>query len=242
MSVDPHQDFDLDALIADLPTLDPPADLNVQILDLVAQTEQDSAPMPVGAATAGAPAPTAAPANRRWLWWAGPAVLLAAALLVAIMVVPSDSGVGDPDDWTARGEVGAGPGIDLAMAVRTADGTQRYTRGQAYNAGETLVFRVNAHAAGSVYLVRIDDLGVELLHDETLTAGTSNLMTEGQMVGYALESGEGTAVFAVIRADQPIAPSTLVEGLAVDPDVDTVCAAALDLGARCAAERVEAVP
>jgi len=239
----------LDSLVHDLPELTPPADLNAMILEQVALTPQDdaipSAEAPVVAAQVLEPVAPANTGARRWAWFAGPAVVAAAALLATIWAGPSllniDDGVGDPADWTARGTEGAGPGVDLMMAVQTPNGTDRFSRGEAYEAGDTLMFRVDAHAAGTVYLVRVDSEGTELLHEQSVTTGAADLQTGDQVVGYELESGEPTAVFAVIRTDTPIEPQALVEGLSVPTDVESVCAAAHALGGRCSAERVEAV-
>lgn len=242
-------DIDLDRLIAELPELAPPPELDHDILAMIAQTPQDLAelePTLSGAVSGVAePVPTPEPANRpsRWLLLVGPLVAIAAAVLVTVMVVPMDGGVGDPDNFTFRGDEGAGPGLDLSMAVRNADGaTERFERGEAYVEGDTLLFRVDAHAGGVVSLVRIDDDGAELIHSQDfIGAGTADLEMEGGRVGYALETGEGEAVFAVIRTEAPLSGDTIAEALAVGADVEAVCAAAWALGGRCAAERVEAV-
>ncbi|MFK7930662.1 MAG: hypothetical protein AB8H79_20920 [Myxococcota bacterium] len=239
----------LDSLVDDLPDLSPPPDLNALILEQISITPQDHVVPSVEAphvAEQELELPAAAnPTGRRWAWFAGPAMLAAAALLATVWVGPSlfnmNDGIGDPADWTARGTEGAGPGVDLMMAVQTPNGTDRFSRGASYEAGDTLMFRVDAHAAGTVYLVRVDSDGTELLHEQSVGTGAADLQTGGQVVGYELESGEPAAVFAVIRTDIPIEPRALVEGLSVPVDVGSVCAAAHTLGGRCSAERVEAV-
>lgn len=243
-------DADLDRLIGELPELEPPPGLDASILALVAQTPQDPP------TTADAPPPALLdedgeepldfqpPANTggfRWWLLAGPVAAAAIALIALPFLVAPDAGVGDPNDWTPRGEVGAGPGLDLAMVVNTSGTTGRFERGTAYRAGDVLLFRVTAHGAGQVHLVRVDAEGAELLHTQSMAVGASDLTNTDGRVGYALEDGEGDAVFAVIRTDEPLSPALVAESLDVGVDVDAVCSAAWELGARCAAEKVLAV-
>lgn len=239
-------DADLDRLIADLPELEPPPGLDDALLALIAQTPQDAPGTPEVTLPSMEAPPLAQPqpANRPTRWWlfVGPLVAVAAALLVAFTLVPTDDGIGDPADWTARGDVGAGAGLDLSLAVQSANGVERFQRGQSYEAGDTLMFRIDAYADGHAQLVRVDADGAELIHSQAVQAGTADLHTEAGRVGYALEQGESTAVFAVIRTEHPLTAADVADGLAVEPTVDAVCAAAWDLGARCAAEQVEAIP
>jgi len=243
----------LDALINELPSLEPPPGLDASILEQVARTPQDPpAESPAGSPSQsplalpsmeGTPEPGSSPANRPGRWWivAGPLVALAAAVLVAFTVIPGQTGVGNPDDFTPRGDVGAGPGLDLSMAVQTAMGTDRFQRGQAYEPGDTLLFRIDAYGEGHVTLVRVDREGAQVLHTQQVQAGTADLTTGGGRVGYAMEEGEESAVFAAIRTDVPLTAADVADGLSVEPTVEAVCAAAWELGGRCSAQRVEAV-
>lgn len=236
-------DADLDRLIAELPPIEPPADLDASILAMIDETPQDAAPEPAPASQPlTEPDPTPAPANRRWWMLAGPLVVVAAAALIAFNAISWDPAVGDPDDWTLRGDPGTGPGVELSLAVQTDSGTDRFERGRGYGPGDTLLFRVDAYAGGAVHLVRVDADGAELLHVQSLDApGTADLQTGAGRVGYALEKGEEEAVFAVIRTEEPLSPGAVSAALAVGPDVEAVCVAAWELGGRCSAERVEAV-
>ena len=236
---------ELDRLLGELPPLDPP-DLDASILALIASTPQDPPSIedvPALPSVEAAPEPVPAPANKPGRWWivAGPLVAIAAAVLVAFMVVPADDGIGNPEDFTPRGDVGVGPGVDLSMAVQTTAGTDRFQRGRTYEPGDTLLFRIDAYADGHVSLVRVDGDRAQLLHTQEVTAGTADLKTGADLVGYALEAGEESAVFAVIRTDAPLTATDVADGLAVEPTAEAVCAAAWELGGRCAAEQVEAV-
>ncbi len=192
--------------------------------------------------------PVPVPANRRRPWpWIGGLLAAAAALLVGYVALPSGPVPGDPSDWIARGEESIGPAVDLRLAVRSPTGeVARFRRDASYTAGDTLLFRYDAHVPGHLHLVRIDADGVVVIHQQAVGGtGTADLSgdleTGGGLVGYSMETGEAEAVFALIRTENPLAPDRLVRGLAVEPATDAVCAAARALGGRCAAERVEAV-
>lgn len=229
----------IDAMAASLPELAPPPHLDAAILALVNETPQDRPALPPALAEP-VDDPASANAPRKWWMWAASAFAVAAVAVVAISVAPTSDGIGNPDDWTARGDQEAIAGVDLRMSVQARDGTvERFERGHAYHAGETLLFRVDAHAPGWVHLVRVDTDSAQVVHQQEMTAGTSDLRTDGGFVGYSLEEGETSAVFAVIRSDSPLSADQLAAALAVGPDVDDVCAAARGLGGRCSAEYVE---
>jgi hypothetical protein len=236
----------------DLPDLAPPPELDVRILAAIATIPQD---VP-GPAVVDLPQPPA-PANRSPRWWWGAALAaaaLAAAALLTIAALPPADPVGNPQDWTARGDQGAGPGVDLRLAVRRGPAAnepgaiERFRRDTRYLGGDTLLFRYDAHADGWLALVRVTSTGAEVVHTQAVAAGSGELVTTGGLVGYELESGETASVFALIRADHPIDEAALVAGLSVPAGADAqaaadaVCAAALALGARCAAESLGEVP
>ena len=169
----------IDALAADLPDLAPPPHLDAAILALVETTPQD---LPALADAPADPAPANNP--RRWFTWAASIVAVAAAALLALTFAPSTSGVGNPDDWTARGDQEAVAGVDLRMTVQSADGAvDRFERGRAYTAGDTLLFRYDAHAAGWVHLVRVSTDGPQVVHQQEVMAGTGDLRTDAGLVG-----------------------------------------------------------
>jgi hypothetical protein len=235
----------IDAMAADLPDLAPPPHLDAAILALIDVTPQDapSSLPPAEAEPEAAPAPAnVAPRRGRWWVYAASAITIAAVGLLAIGLPRSTDGIGNPDDWTARGDMEAVAGVDLRLAVQAPSGQiDRFERGHHYQAGDTLLFRYDAHAAGWVNLVRVSRDGAEIVHQQEVMAGTGDLRTDGGLVGYSFEPGEDSAVFALIRTDAPIDPDELADALAGKPDVEGVCAAARGLGGRCAAERVEGV-
>ena len=80
-----------------------------------------------------------------------------------------------------------------------------------------------------------------MLHAQAIRAGSENLQTPQGSIGYELESGEPSAVFAIVRFENAPSTETLLQEIPKEANVDTVCAAVRSIGGRCAAERVEAV-
>jgi len=231
----------VDLLAKELGDLEPPPALNQQILDAIAREPSRGA-----TSLADLPNPPK-PANRTWILAGLAAVVSVAAVgLLSVAALPTADPGGNPADWTPRGDEGAGPGVDLRVVVKlggTTAGIERLRRGETYQAGDTLLFRYDAHAAGYLALVRVDTSGAEVVHLQQVGVGPGDLETTAGLVGYELEKGESTAVFALLRSDRPLAENELRSSLAdIRPDEDAVCAAALGLGARCAAETIEEVP
>lgn len=228
MSDDPR----LDEAAAALPRLEPPPALLASTLALVAETAQDPRP----AEAAPPPAPSGAN-NTRWFVAAAVALAVAAAWLV----VPRPAPVGDPERFVPRGDAPV-PEIGLRMAVRQGEGVERFRRGEAYSAGDTLLFRYDSGEVGHAHLVRVDAGGAALLTVSSVGPGTGDLLTDGALLGYELEQGESAAVFALVLADQALPAGTVAQAFAVGVDPEGVCAVARDLGAGCDAVLVQAVP
>jgi hypothetical protein len=178
------------------------------------------------------------------------AIAAAALLLFSVTTRETLVNEGNPDNWTERGlDKGLGPEVHLKMAVQLSNGdVSRLIRGTSYAAGDTLFFKVDTPAAGRVYLIRVEASGFEILHQQDIMAGSENLKTPQGSVGYELESGETSAVFAIARFDTPISDSQLKLALSQvnlvrgqNPDTARVCIAVRELGGRCSAERVEGV-
>jgi hypothetical protein len=239
---------DLDALIeAELPAPPPPADLFEKTLAQVEATPQPRATAVAASAKASASvgpqldadvgrASVPAAANtsmRRWIAAAGLALAAAVALMVAL---PGDPEVGDPRDFVPRGDGTSAPSVDLFVAVRTSGGdVARLKQDFSYQAGDTLVFRYDLDRAANLALIRADENGAQVLHTTSAPAGTADLQTTGGAVGYELERGEGSAVFALISSEQPL--TTQLDALrGLDPEA--VCAAARASGLGCSAVAV----
>lgn len=227
---------DLDALIeAELPAPPPPADLFEKTLSRVEATSQPRATFgPNDALVVSEPANS--PMGRRargWLVAAGVALAAAVALMVAL---PGDPEVGDPRDFVPRGDGTSAPSVDLFVAVRTSGGeVARLKQDFSYGAGDTLVFRYDLDRAANLALIRADENGAQVLHTTSAPAGTADLQTTGGAVGYELERGEGSAVFALISSEQPL--TTQLDALrGLDPEA--VCAAARASGLGCSAVAV----
>jgi hypothetical protein len=227
---------DLDALIeAELPALPPPADLFEKTLSRVEATSQPRAVFgPQDALVV--PEPANSPMGRRargWLVAAGVALAAAVALMVAL---PGDPEVGDPRDFVPRGDGTSAPSVDLFVAVRTSGGeVARLKQDFSYQAGDTLVFRYDLDRAANLALIRADENGAQVLHTTSAPAGTADLQTTGGAVGYELERGEGSAVFALISSEAPV--TTQLDALrGLDPEA--VCAAARASGLGCSAVAV----
>lgn len=229
----------IDTHVATLPVLHAP-DTDPQWLQNIIETPQIPR---LPDALEPAPPKTRRVANQGL--WISTLVAIAAVLL--FMLLPQrdiDQAMGDPSQWTERGiDPGLGPEVHLKIAVQKPTGTpSRFTRGAAYDAGDTLFFNVDSPVQGTVKLLRVDPKGVTVLHAQDISAGSENLKTPQGSIGYELESGEPTAVFAIVRFTNEPSTETLQKAIPAVADIDAVCAAVRTLGGRCAAERVEAVP
>lgn len=216
----------LDAAAASLPVHDAPEAVQQAVLSTVAS------PVP-------ARAPSFEPANAPWRWVG----LVAVAALALVVVTPRllAPGPGDLSQMTARGSDELRAEVDLAMAVQRGDGTlERFDRGAVYEAGDTLLFRYATNADTQVALLRVDGRGAALLHQADVPAGQGDLvMTGGLPLGYELEQGEESGVFALVSIDE-LDATLLAELRGGVPDV--VCEQIRARGGWCSAERVEVSP
>jgi hypothetical protein len=217
----------IDAAAADMLGLEPPDDLVASVLAAVDRTPQDAA--------------VPAPANKPWWKWGVASLTAIAAASLLFFALPSPDSIGSPADFAVKGiQEDIGPGVSLRMTVVSDGELARLRRGDSYEAGSTLMFRVDDYSEGWLHLVRVDRDGVSLVHTQRSEGGTADLTTTGGALGYELETGESAAVFAVIRHDERLTQGDLAS-LAGSVDAKTVCDQARALGTRCAAERVEAV-
>ena len=222
-------DFErIEAAAAELEICPVPSALRLRVLAEVERTPQDK-PRPV-------------PANSPWRWGV-PMVAAAAVFFLAVRWVAPEPPIGDPSQMVARGVDGVVlPAIDLRIAVRGSDGgVDRLHRGEAYRAGSTLLFRYDAASQVWLHLIRVDGAGAKLLHAARVPEGAGDIMTSDGRLGYELEHGEDRAVFALIAHSEDLSELDVGARLAVGVHPASVCAAARELGARCAAEMVEAV-
>ncbi len=113
-------------------------------------------------------------------------VALAAAALLTLRTAPP--AVGDPAALVARGNAERAPSLEVRVAVSRASGVERLRAGQAYSAGDTLVFRLSSSTACEVTLRREG----ELVFQGPVPAGDTDLP-----VGYTLEAGQGPARFVL---------------------------------------------
>lgn len=237
----------IDAAAAALPELTPPPELADRVLAEIAAAPVPMATPLLPPAQPGAAAPPSSPANRPFRRL-GAVAAAAAAVLVAVLAWPTRPEVGDPADFVARGSEEVRPTVDLRMAVQdSAGGVDRHHAGEAYDAGDTLLFRYETRPGTHLHLVRVDARSARLLHVEQAAASTGDLLTEGAPLGYELERGEEAAVYALVSSNTPIGADRIEATLGAQPGradalgTTTICDTARHAGWGCAAVRVEAV-
>ncbi|MDP2315407.1 MAG: hypothetical protein Q8P41_21090 [Pseudomonadota bacterium] len=186
-------DAELEELYAGLPPVEPPRELQLRVLTEVGVSGARIAELtgPGGMRLLPAPPPAALPAvakpSSRWrLSVAVGALALAAAALLVVRTAPPEQA--DPDALVPRGDGEVLPALQLRVAVKQGDHTERLALGRSYGAGDTLLFRVSASAPMDLVLRRE---GV-VLYKGRVPAGDTDLP-----VGYALEAGEAATHFVV---------------------------------------------
>lgn len=166
-------DAELDARFADLGPLAPPEAVSARTLAAVRAERSRAA----------------------WRVRAGAALGMAAMAALSLLVVTPPE-AGRPDTMVERGSGEAGVVVDLRVAVRRPTGeVSRFTPGERYAAGDTLMFRLQSTNAVDLKLLRN---GV-LLWAGRAPAGAFDLP-----VGYTLEPGEPAAVFSLEGGSEPV--------------------------------------
>jgi len=235
----------IDSLARSLPTLSVPD-------ELLARTRAAMA-VELDAAGAGA-APEVTPARidaevvplrpRRVGWSLGAVAALAAAGLVFILV-PRAPAPAPPDRLVERGAGDRLPDVALKVAVRDGRATRRHDPGVPVAVGTQLYFRVGVDQDAELALVRVDGRGAVIVHAQGASAGEADLTLEDAPLAWAVESGEGDAVFALLASGEPIDRAAIEAALGDtddSSDADSVCQAALALGTRCDATVVKVNP
>lgn len=218
----------IDAAAAELPELPLPEGLARAVLDQVAITPQEHA--------------VPQPANRPWRWVAGLA-LAAVAILAVALGLPSGPDSQLDGDEIIRGQKDPSAPVDMYISVKhPGQPVVRYGSAEALQQGDALLFRAQVAKPTQVHLVMVDAEGAFLLHQQPLPPGTTDLMTEGQILGYHVEERVQSAVFALITTPEPLTAAQVAEHLSVRVDDQAVCEAAAErLDAFCDARLVQGV-
>ena len=249
----PEEDAALDAILAQMPEIEPPAALvadTLEAMDALVAASNRAAPAAPPPALADPPAPVVPAANaspaagwRRTAPMVGLGVALAAA--AALVVVPSTPEPGDLDGMTERGVSARLPHVTLKVAVDRDGEVARLSRGAAYGPGDTLYFRASVDDAAWLSLVRVDAQGARMVHQQLVSSGEADLALDSGPLAWRVEPGETDAVFAVLAGRDWVAASEVEAALAgayTGGDAPAVCAAARALDVRCAAELVRTAP
>jgi hypothetical protein len=248
--------FDLDQLIAELPELSPPVELQEHVLGMVCD-EMDS--------NMGQDARW----TRSWVY-PGIAVAAAAVLMIAMPTeelpgpgttdAGSETSEQDPElglvegDLDAMVQKGAGPvipGVELVMSVRSQGEEARLDRSLSYDNGDELYFMAIGEAPAELALLRVDENSVDLVHTQVLTEGRELLsLDSAQPLAWRVEPGEGSAIFALLTQPTGLESEALswedvvgqLEGIYDLEHAEGVCSALLDLDLRCSAQAVRVNP
>ena len=178
----------------------------------------------------------------RWPLGAVAALAAAAAMFV---VIPDRTAPAPVDRLVERGAGERLPDVSLKVARKTGTDTRRHEPGSAVPVGTDLYFRVGVDQAAEVVLVRVDAKGARVVHAQGADAGESDLALDGAPLAWAVEPGEGDAVFALLASGTAIDHSgvEIALGSTDEPaDPAAVCQAALALGTRCDATAVKVKP
>lgn len=248
----------LDALARELPPLHVPPELMARTraamaAELAAESVEPTRPdAPLSAATSAvARRDEAQPAAevvslrpRRVGWTLGAVAALAAGALVFI-ALPSEPTPAPAERLVERGSGERLPDVSLKVAVRRDGETRRHEPSRAVGTGDHLYFRAGVDQDARLQLVRVDARGAAVVHAQGAAAGEADLALDGAPLAWAVEPGEGDAIFAVLASGEGL-DTAAVEGAlgaAYDPaDPDAACRAALSLGARCDATAVTVQP
>ena len=191
------------------------------------------------------PAAEVIPLRPRRIGWSLGAVAALAAGAVVFLAVPAELEPAPAERLVERGSGERLPDVSLKVAVRRDGTTRRHDPTQAVGAGDELYFRAGVDQDARLQLVRVDASGASVVHAQGAAAGEADLALGGAPLAWAVEAGEGDAVFAVLAAGSDL-DAAVVEGAlgaAYDPgDPDAACRAALSLGARCDATTVTVQP
>lgn len=247
----------LDALFADLPPPQVPADLIAQTradmalevaagqlstpavpADLVAQTRAAMA-----AEIAAGSAEARPPDNVVPLWQrisrSRPVLVglsMAAAALLFVSLTGPQISPADPDSLVEKGAGGTLPDVSLNVAVRSGDSTARLSQERRYAPGDVLYFRTTADRPADVLLVRLDVQGAEVIHHSQQSSGATDLP-----LSWTLESGETDAAFALVAGVEPIAADA-VEAALADTWPTAPCETLRPMGVSCESVRVGVEP
>lgn len=166
-------DTELDTMFADLGGVAPPEALSARTLAAVRSERARSA----------------------WRVRLGAAFGMAAMAALSLMVVRAPEG-GRPETMVERGSGESAAVVDLRVAVRRPTGElSRFTPGERYAAGDTLMFRLQSTTAVDLKLLR----NGAVVWEGRAPAGPFDLP-----VGYTLEAGEAAAVFSLEGASESI--------------------------------------
>jgi len=167
----------------------------------------------------GSPAPMSAlPARAAWGRWAVP-VAVAAAVFVAMVLLPRPVGPPPGSDATERVK-GSGP--SLALYRRTSQGSERLAEGDLLRQGDLL--RVGYQASGRRYgvILSIDGHGAVTRHLPIQGAAAAVLDRDGLVLlddAYELDDAPRWEAFYFVTSDEPF-------------DVEPVLAAAREAASR----------
>ncbi len=257
--------FDLDQALSDLPEISPPPELASRVLgEVLQEMAADASPEDLDS-----PRPV-------WLY---PALAVAAAVLVVVSLpedgpgaptgeqgaLPlagdgSSSDVGSSSleaegDLAGMSQKGAGvdaPIVDLAMSVRSGEQPPtRLSRGHLHQPGDVLYFRGRLPVDSWVTLVRVDARSIDPFHEQQMSQGEADLsLSEGRPVGWQVEEGESTAVYALLAQPRSSEVSRVpwsevearLQGVYDRENPGAVCAALLGLPIGCEAQLVQVQP
>lgn len=236
---------DLDGLARSLPTLSVPDALVARTRAAMAAELEAAGPASApGVAPARTEAEVVPLRPRRVGWSLGAVVALAAAGLVVVLV-PRTPAPAPPERLVERGVGDRLPDVALKVAVRDGGATRRHDPGVPVAVGTQLYFRAGVDQDAELALVRVDARGAVIVHSQGAAAGEADLTLDDAPLAWAVEPGEGDAVFALLAGGGPMdrAGVEATLGGSNDPsDAASVCQAALALGTRCDATVVRVQP
>jgi hypothetical protein len=200
--------LDLDQRIAELPELQPPAELRDRVLAEVKQEMLQPAALA-----------SSSRSRRAWLY---PGLAMAAAALLFVSlpgpevqdlnlvsaspesrVVSTAVPRADPADLVPKGAGAVTPAVQLKMSVRSGDTVSRLVEGAAYPSGAELYFRASVGAAAELTLIRVNADAIERVHQQSVSAGDTDLsLADGVPLAWRIEDGETSAIYALLAEAQ----------------------------------------
>ena len=188
---------------------------------------------------------------KKSFWKSGLLVTLAAGLLLIVQtneevnpVTPSTNDTHPLEGMRAKGEEQTAPKVSLKISANHNGAWTRHRTDAHYEPGDALAFRVQSDAAGSIYLIRVDEVGVQVLLESETQAGEVDLaLSNGKLAQWKFETKDRSAIFAVVstkeKIDEQQLQTQLGENLgATTPNASSVCLAAETLGCQCDAIEV----